>query len=155
MLKTIAIIAAAIAALYFIPVLRTILRWIIFLPVAFLAGFLFQFIDIPGLIVSWIASVINSTLGLIFDVVDLFMAFFLITIIARTICPISKIGWGISFSLCLLLSVFNLIDCHVYDLFPLGARDPGAPVPAIIWWHVVILVAASLAGGFATYGDGE
>ena len=67
MLTYIIIIVAIIAAICFIPLLRTILRWILFLPISLLAGILIPYIDIPNLILSWIVSQISSFLGSLFD----------------------------------------------------------------------------------------
>ena len=148
-MTTYIIVAIVIIALLFIPFVRAILRWIVFLPIALLLGLLYQFLDIPALILTWILSKISPILGLIFNAVDIFMGFFIVTFVSGKICPSSKIGWCIAFTICLLLSFFNLKDYHVYVLFPLGVRDPGAPTPAIIWWHIVILVVSSFVGGFA------
>lgn len=148
-MTTYIIIAVVIIALLCIPIVRTIVRWIIFLPVALLAALLYQFLDIPGLIFNWIASQIIPILDLIFNVVDVFVGFFIVTAVAGLICPISKIGRCIAFAVCLLISVYNLIDCHVYDLFPLDARDPGVPTPTIIWWHIVILGISSILGAWS------
>ena len=150
-MKTYIIVAIVIIALLFVPFIRTILRWILFLPVALIAGVLFQYLDIPSLILSWLASMISPTLGLIFDVIDIFLGFFIITIIAKNICPSSKVGWYVSFPVCLLLSICNLIYYHVYALFPLGAWDPSSPTTIVIWWHIVILAVASFGGAWATY----
>ena len=153
MLTYIIIAVAVIAALHYIPVLRTILRWILFLPISLLAGILVQYIDIPNLIVSWIASAISSFLGLIFDTIDIFIGFLVLTLLGRYICPSSKIGWGVSLGAGLLLCIINLVDVHVFAMLPLGARDPGAPIEPIVWWHIVVLAAAALVAAWAVKSE--
>lgn len=47
---TFIIIAVVIVGLLFIPIVKTIMRWILFLPVALLVALLYKYLDIPGLI---------------------------------------------------------------------------------------------------------
>lgn len=149
MTKILIIIGVAIAALYFIPFLRTILRWIIFLPIGLLAGILIQYLDIPALIASWLLSMISPIIALIFDVVDVFISFAVATLLAKEICPLHKTGWYISFGVCLAFCVFNLITFHKYALFPIEAMGSKAVAPPIIWWQVAVLFTASIIGGTA------
>lgn len=149
MLTYIVITVAIIAAICFIPLLRTILRWILFLPISLLAGILIPYIDIPNLILSLIVSQISSFLGLIFDTIDIFLSFAILTYLGRSICPSSKIGWYISFGTGLLLCIYNLVDVHVFSMLPIGARDAGSPIEPIIWWHVIVLAAAALLAAYA------
>lgn len=60
MLTYIIITVAIIAAICFIPLLRTILRWILFLPISLLAGILIPYIDIPNLIIWWHVMVLAA-----------------------------------------------------------------------------------------------
>jgi hypothetical protein len=137
------IIAVVIIGLLFLPIVRTILRWILFLPVALLIAFLYHYLDIPGLLLSWLLSEISPILGLISDVIDILLEFIFVTLVAKSICPSPPIGWLIAFIACLLLSFYNLITSHVYTLFPLNVCDS-----PIVWWHVVILVVISIAGAW-------
>ena len=149
MLTYIVITVAIIAAICFIPLLRTILRWILFLPISLLAGILIPYIDIPNLILSWIVSQISSFLGLIFDTIDIFLSFALLSYLGRVICPSSKIGWYVSFGTGLLLCIYSLLDMHVFSMITIGERDASSSIEPIIWWHVMVLAAAAILGAWA------
>lgn len=149
------VILAVIAAIFVLPYLLFILRWVLFIPIAFAVGVIFNLIDMETLLVTVFSSHISPTLGLIFGIPAIFIDYLIVTFVAKFVCPSSIIGWTVSFGLCIIKSVRNLIIYHSYVLFPFGLEDPTSPIPPIIWWHVVLLFIASLGGAWIGKGIGE
>lgn len=152
---TLLIVILAIVAFCFLPFVRSVLRWIVFLPLAFVGGFLFNIIDIFGLMFSVFVSHLSPTLGLLLGVFNVLVDFYIVTIIARIVCPLPKTGWGIAFAICLIWSIYNLATYHTYVLFPFGVKDPSVPLPPIVWSHVAILATASFMGAVAAKGGAD
>ena len=151
-MNTYLFVALVILALCLFSFLRSLLRWIVFLPLAFAGAMVLNLFDFENILLTLFAAKISSTLGLIFSIAGVFMDFLVVTLIARLVCPSQKVGWGIAFLLCLIIAVYNLCQYHVYALFPFGSKGTGEPVPPIIWWHVIILVISSLMGAGAGSG---
>ena len=141
-------VALFVFALFFDHIFRKLLRWILFLPLAFSLAFLINLLSFGAVIVPIFISrlfpviVIDTFLGII----GVFCDFATVTLIAKLVCPFHKLGWTIALILCLLIAGDNLVSTHSYVLFNFGLLFPPDTMPPIVWWQVTLFFISSVFG---------
>ena len=115
-----------------------IIRWIVFLPLAFVVPILVTVFNVGEWIALLLLSQISYGVSLAIDVVSTGIDVFILLFVAKLVAPNAKWGTIIASVACLLVQFVNLSSNNVFEIYTMTS-----PPDSIDWVHTGLTFAVT------------